>query len=104
MNRNRLASSLIDSAGSHVESGARNQPNRYIERRRVVARVVALTCGEPPPGLAHWTGGRWAKLPTSRRARCSAFGMLINFSRVGREPQALVRSMVCRSSLAAAVQ
>jgi hypothetical protein len=26
-----------------------------------VARVVALTCGEPPPGATHWTGRAMAK-------------------------------------------
>jgi transposase len=26
-----------------------------------VARVVALTCGEPPPGMTHWTGRAMAK-------------------------------------------
>lgn len=27
-----------------------------------VARVVALTCGEPPPGVTHWTGRAMAKV------------------------------------------
>jgi len=27
-----------------------------------VARVVALTCGEPPPGVTHWTGRAMAKI------------------------------------------
>src|ERR1700746_1360945 len=27
-----------------------------------VARVVALTCGEPPPGATHWTGRAMAKV------------------------------------------
>ena len=27
-----------------------------------VARVVALTCGEPPPGITHWRGRAMAKV------------------------------------------
>jgi hypothetical protein len=50
-----------------------NRPRKYIERVAVVlaaanrrpvqqvARVVALTCGEPPPGATHWTGRAAAK-------------------------------------------
>jgi transposase len=37
------------------------RPGKLPIPAETVARVVALTCGEPPPGMTHWTGRAMAK-------------------------------------------
>jgi hypothetical protein len=48
-----------------------------------VARAVALTCGEPPPGATHGPVGRCPRPSGSRCARCSTSGRRISCSRIG---------------------
>jgi transposase len=40
----------------------RRKPGKSPIPAETVARVVALTCGEPPPGVTHWTGRAMAKV------------------------------------------
>ena len=47
-----------------------------------VARVVALTCADPPHEATHWTGRAMAKAAGFPCVRCSAFGRRTSFSRI----------------------
>jgi hypothetical protein len=46
-----------------------------------VARVVAMTCAEPPGEATHWAGRRWPSKPASPLARCSGSGPSTTSSR-----------------------
>ena len=47
-----------------------------------VARVVALSCADPPHEATHWTGRAMAKAAAFPCVPCSAFGKHISFSRI----------------------
>ena len=62
------------------------KPGKAPIAAEITARVVALTCTEPPHQATHWTGRAMANPAASRWVRCSASGGRTSCSRTACAP------------------